>query len=330
MKVTTGFLPILTGSDLSSRRLPRVTARAPKDGPVVWVTACIHGDEVGGMVVAQELIKYLKKHPLVKGTVHTIPLMNPIGFESGVRNVPVSGDSMHHENLNRAFPGDREGSVTERIAHTIFAAIIKTKPALVVDLHNDWSQSIPYALLDPARNALNRGVFTAAKNLAQATSFPVIHEGEASEPKYELVNSLSGSMAAHGIPSFTLELGPAYAVDEHFVELGVQALINVLVELEMLPAQQPFTYPTPKHYRKKTLCYTQEPRGSKSGIVRFIAKPGDEVKEGQPLARIYNSFGELEETVVATRDALVLGHADYSVAFPGMTLYAFAFTPNES
>ncbi|MBN1515862.1 hypothetical protein JXA32_04790 [Candidatus Sumerlaeota bacterium] len=54
-----------------------------------------------------------------------------------------------------------------------------------------------------------------------------------------------------------------------------------------------------------------------------MAKPGDIVKKGQRIARNVNAFGKLQETITALEDAIVLGHADFSAAFPGMPIMAF-------
>src|SRR5215213_4208112 len=143
------LLKILSGSDLSRRRLPYMEARASEAGPAAWLTACAHGDEVGGIVVVQEIFKRLRRKPLLRGTLHAFPLMNPLGFEAGARHVTMS-----EEDLNRSFPGNAKGTLAERIADKIFAAICETHPAVVLDLHNDWIGSIPYTVLDPPPSAL--------------------------------------------------------------------------------------------------------------------------------------------------------------------------------
>src|SRR3989338_4054302 len=86
-KISYSFQKILTGSDLSSRRLAIMEIESRNPGPVVWLTAAIHGDEVGGIAVVQEVFKQLRKYPLLKGTIKAMPLMNPIGFESGTRRI---------------------------------------------------------------------------------------------------------------------------------------------------------------------------------------------------------------------------------------------------
>ena len=138
------FLKIMTGSDLSRRRIPMMTIKSGRPGPVVWLTACIHGDEVGGMVVIQELFRYIRRNPLRCGSLYALPLMNPIGFEMAARHVTMS-----KEDLNRSFPGNRQGTLAQRIADRIMTAIGETGPDLVIDLHNDWMRSIPYAVIEP-------------------------------------------------------------------------------------------------------------------------------------------------------------------------------------
>lgn len=80
-----------------------------------------------------------------------------------------------------------------------------------------------------------------------------------------------------------MELGEPYVINEKNVEYGVGAIRNILANLEMIktPDQQ-FAYPTSSAYSKgKVLKYLDKPFSSKSGIVRFMIKPGNEVKKNQ-------------------------------------------------
>jgi len=312
-KLHYSFLKVLTGSDLSIRRLPMMEADSGKSGPVVWITACVHGDEVGGMVIIQEIFRRLAREPLLHGALYAFPLINPMGFETISRNITLS-----REDLNRAFPGNRDGSLAERIANRIFTTIVRTKPTLVLDLHNDWRKSIPYAIMDPFPGIQYRNAFATMKQLARRTGFVVIREPSADFHKDRLESTLSGSMMLRNIPSFTIEVGEAYFVNERDVEYGVRALWNILIFLGMVEhKEKAFVFPAAAGLRSKVLKYSQEPVSSSSGIIRFMVKPGELVSELQPLAKIYNTFGKLQETLHAQSDAIVLGIADSSVAFPG-------------
>ena len=86
-----------------------------------------------------------------------------------------------------------------------------------------------------------------------------------------------------------------------------------------------FQYPLPKVIERNILCYSAKPYSSTIGIIRFLVKPGQAVKKEQPIAKIYNAFGKLQETMQAIEDGIVLGHSDTSVAFPGKPIMAFGF-----
>jgi uncharacterized protein len=308
------FLRILTGSDLSRRRLPFMQAHAERKGPTVWLTACAHGDEVGGIVIIQEIFKRLQRHGLLRGKVFAFPLMNPIGFETASRSIPFS-----KEDLNRSFPGHDNGSLGERIAARIFKAITETSPALVIDLHNDWIRSIPYAVIDPAGVHAPESLHRKVVDCAHASGLLVIREDEIER------TTLSYSLIAEGIPALTLEMGESYVVNERNIDVGVRCVWNLLTRLGLATAfpDGEYRYPLLNELDAGIYRYTDKPLSSTSGIIRFLARPGQIVETDQPIARIYNAFGKSQETLHATAHGVVLGHADSSVVFPGMAVMAF-------
>ncbi|MEK6820235.1 MAG: succinylglutamate desuccinylase/aspartoacylase family protein, partial [Nanoarchaeota archaeon] len=306
------FIRILTGSDLSGRRIPLMSVKSESPGPVVWITACVHGDEVGGVVVIQEIFRRIRKTPLLKGSLYAFPLMNPMGFEMASRQVTIS-----EEDLNRSFPGNENGSLAGRIADKIFSTIKETKPDLVIDLHNDWRESVPYTLIEPSRD-IDKYAYDKTKFFSKLTGFPVIVEVE------DVEKTLTLTLLKSGIPALTLELGECYVVNERDVEYGVKAVWDILVYLGMVePVLGVPGFQLNERVKDKILKYSQEPTSPTSGIIRFLVKPGEIVKKGQAVAKIYNAFGKLLETLKALDDAIVLGYSDSSVAFPGRPVMAF-------
>ncbi len=282
-------------------------------GPVVWLTGCIHGDEVTGIVTIQEVFKKLRKQPLIKGSVHAFPLMNPIGFESGSRNITIS-----REDLNRSFPGDKNGSLAERMADKIFTTIRQTNPNLVLDLHNDWMKSIPHTIVDPNPVPTNKQAHEFAVKVAEKAGFPVVRDTE------NIKHSFSYSLLAHNVAALTIELGESYVVNEENVEYGVKSILGILAYLEMMKKpEQDFIFQLPKAVKGKALRFSSLPVSSTSGVIRFLVQPGDLVKKGQAVAKIYNAFGKLLDTILCLNDGIVLGHSDSSVAFPGAPVMAF-------
>jgi predicted deacylase len=323
-KIEYSFIKILTGSDLSSRKLALMSVAGRQSGPVVWLTACVHGDEVGGIFVIQEIFKRLQKNPLKKGAVYAFPLMNPVSFETGSHNIILRNEiSPYKEDLNRSFPGDPNGSLAERIAAKIFQRIIFTKPTLVLDLHNDWIQSIPYTLIDPYPGLKYRQAYEQTKEFGYQTGLLLINEQETEDDADELKRSLSGSLLRQNIPALTLELGGSYIFDEKNIRLGVNAIWNILSALEMV--EEPtatFFYPELKKFQGKILKYSHSPISPESGIVRFLTTPGTIIKKGQATARIYNIFGRHEQTILSPYDGVVLGNSDSVVALPGVPIMA--------
>ena len=282
-------------------------------GPVVWLTGCIHGDEVTGIVTIQEVFKAIRRQPLLRGSLYAFPLMNPIGFETASRNITLS-----KEDLNRSFPGDKNGSVAERIADKIFSTIKETNPTLVLDLHNDWMKSIPYTLVYPNPGSAHKKAYEQTLKVAGESGFLVVQETE------DVKGSFSYSMIENDIPALTIELGESYIVNEMNVEYGVKSILGILGYLNMITKPtEDFTYQAPEAAKGKTLKFTSLPVSSASGIIRFLTHPGDIVKTGQSVAKIYNAFGKLQDTLLCKQDGVVLGHSDFSVAFPGAPVMAF-------
>lgn len=309
-RIKRSFVPILTGCDLSRRRLPRLDAVADLAGPDVWLTACAHGDEVGGIAVVHEVFRRLGRTPLLRGSLRAFPLMNPVGFDVCSRHVTLS-----EEDLNRSFPGDAKGTLAERIAETIFQAIQETSPALVLDLHNDWTRTIPYVLIDALPKSRIDAAETAreqACRLAVRTAFPIVQEVN------PMSRTLSYSLIQQGIPAATIELGESRVVNETNVALGVEAIWTMLAELEMVEPGPAPEVPSPP----LRLSYSNRPLCSSSGILRFHCEPGQKISAGKRLARVQDAFGRLVETLRAEQDALVLGVADSSAAFPGAPAFA--------
>ncbi|MBN1184203.1 MAG: succinylglutamate desuccinylase/aspartoacylase family protein [Bacteroidales bacterium] len=309
IQVNYSFIKLLSGYDLSQRRLPYMKIRSINEGPVVWLTGCMHGDEIGGTVIIHEIFKLLKKR-LLAGSVHAFPLMNPFGFENASRHISISD-----EDLNRAFPGKQKGTLAQRIAFQIFSRIASSNPDIVLDLHNDWNKSIPYVIID---NTLNADLNIKLKRFASTTNLVSITETD------KLTSTLTYNLLQNTIPALTLEFGESLVINETNIKYGLNAIWKMLVSMGMVdPLGNEATFPLPKHLVNKTLTYSPEPLCSSSGMIRFLKKPGDIVKKGDKIARVYNAFGKLVETISAINDGIILGHNDYAVAFPGSPVMAF-------
>ncbi|MDH5718066.1 MAG: succinylglutamate desuccinylase/aspartoacylase family protein [Spirochaetia bacterium] len=311
-------LSILTGSDLSIKRLALIEHDSGLNGPVVWLTACIHGDEVGGIAIVHEVLSFLRKNPLLRGKVFAFPILNAMAFEVGTRDIPIT-----NEDLNRSFPGSMRGTVGERTAHKIFSTIVDTHPTLVLDLHNDWLRSIPYIILDSGKIESKESYKIAAK-IGRKTNLPLVKE-PFSQKSNELVNkTLVGNLLLNDIPALTLELGTSQIVDEKHVSLGVYIILEILKSLQMIDVNLKMPEEIKNNFSNKIYIYNDKPYFSQTGLIRYLAKPGQLILKGKPFASLYNVFGKLTETLFVENDSLILGHNDSSVGIPGNPVAAFA------
>lgn len=311
----------MIGSDLGTRRLPVQHCESGRPGPIVWLTGCMHGDEVGGIVVIQEVFRRVTADSTFRGSLHAFPLLNPLGFESGSRTVTPS-----REDLNRSFPGDPRGSLAQRMAGLVFETIRESGADLVLDLHNDWRRSIPYAVLDPTEAPSPAAA--AARRAASASGLLVVSEDAEQHRTRGLDHSLSGSLIAHGTPAVTLELGESFVVNERNVAVGTGAILRVLADagsIDPPPDAAPFFDPPPGS--PTVFDYTERPLASQSGLVRFRKQPGATVEPGAIIARIEDAFGRHRETLRAECSGVVLGSDDSSVSYPGKPVMAFAARP---
>ena len=155
----TGELPIsrlVTGTQIS---LPIQIVHGRKPGRTVWLSAAVHGDEIGGVEIIRRVTKSLNAR-VMSGTVIAVPIVNVHGFLQGDRYLPDRRD------LNRAFPGSPNGSLAARIAN-LFMTEIVTRCDVGIDLHtgSDHRTNLPHVrgdLDDPDDAQARRGVRCAA------------------------------------------------------------------------------------------------------------------------------------------------------------------------
>ena len=107
--------------------IPVIVERSKVPGPVVLITAGIHGDEINGVEIVRQIIQKKINKP-IKGTVICIPVLNVFGFLSMDRNFPDGRD------LNRVFPGTKNGSLASRFAYQ-FTQEILPHANICLDFH---------------------------------------------------------------------------------------------------------------------------------------------------------------------------------------------------
>ena len=290
------IVDLYTGTSLSML-VKVINGRRP--GPVLFVCAAIHGDELNGVEVIRQLLKR-KSLRSIRGTLIAVPVVNVHGFLDQSRYLPDRRD------LNRSFPGSAKGSIAARMANTFIEEIV-SKADYGIDLHTG---AINRSNLPQVRADL-----TDTRNLELAKVFgaPVIVSSKI------LDGSLRQCASERGFPMLVYEAGEALRFDELSIRAGLRGVLKVMRHLGMLP-QNSSAKPTAPVIADATSWV----RAPASGIVSSKVDLGTRVVEGQALAVIGDPLGEAETRVIAPFDGIVIGRNNLPLAHEGDALFHVA------
>ncbi len=281
--------------------LPVHVVHGRRDGPVLLVSAAIHGDEINGVEVIRRLLQ-LPALDRLRGTLLAVPIVNVFGFTARSRYLPDPRD------LNRAFPGSERGSLASRLAY-IFRTQVLDHASHVIDLH---TAAVHPHNLPQIRANLEE---PACEAMAQAFGTPVI----VNTPLIE--GSLRQVCNDAGKPVITYEAGEALRFDEGSIKAGVRGVIRVLRHLGMIPASRTRGAAREQSYAANNSVWA---RAEQDGIFRAIVPLGAHVREGEALGFIADPFGEKEMTVEASTAGIVIGRNNLPLVHEGEALFHLA------
>lgn len=289
-------LPVADLYTSTSLGMPVQVICGRRAGPVMFVSAAIHGDELNGVEVIRRLLK-LKVLRQIRGTLLAVPIVNVHGFLNQSRYLPDRRD------LNRSFPGSSKGSIAARLAH-LFVEQIVSKADYGIDLHTG---AINRSNLPQIRANLDD-----AETLDIATVFgaPVIIDSNIRD------GSLRGCAAENGMPMLIYEAGEALRFDETSIRAGLRGILNVMRHIGMLAEGKKRKRVIPVVARS-----TQWVRAAASGIVSGKAPLGSTVTAGQRLALISSPLGDEQHSVLAPFDGIVIGRSNLPLAHEGDALF---------
>jgi len=271
--------------------VPVRVVEAGKPGPVLLITAAIHGDEINGTGILHDLM--VDDPPaLVRGRLVMVPVANVFGFEAQDRYMPDRRD------LNRCFPGDPHGSLARRVAHVIFHELV-LRCDYAVDLHTAATgrTNFPTArgdLRDPE-----------VRRLARAFGCELIINSRGP------AGALRRAATEAGRPTILFEAGETSKVEGAVVRVGSRGLRNVLVELGMTEGR-----PRRPAYQTR-VDQTRWVRAVQGGILRFHVSLGDPVSKGEPIATNVDVLGNAQHVVRSPFDGVVLGMTTLPAVKPG-------------
>jgi predicted deacylase len=272
----TGRLEVGESRDGSPTTLPVAVINGAADGRTLYLQAASDGDELNGVGVVQRAVPQIDPADL-HGAVLVVGVANVYGFLVGEHRNPIDDTK-----LNRAYPGDADGSASERIAAATFDAA--TRADLALDLH----QGSTSRMIDEVRvrcgshHRLHRDCLELAKVFGCG---PVLDQ---KGPDGQLARAAPDE----GVPTVDPELGGTVGWDEDSIRAGVEGVFNVLRYYGFLDGDlDPDSVARAKGFDRYA-----SPAG---GLVRYRCDLGDRVAEGDVLFEVTDTFGQLKAEVTA-------------------------------
>ena len=292
--------------DYTEMSIPVEVIRGNEEGPTLFVSAAIHGDEINGTDAIKRLLSKKKLLSKLKGTLIAVPIVNVFGFNNNTRYLPDRRD------LNRCFPGSKNGSLAAQVAH-IFMSEIVSKCTHGIDLHTG---AIHRSNLPQIRACLDN---SETKKLAEAFGVPVILNSTLRD------GSLRQAAEDYNIPMLLFEGGEALRYDERVIKSALNGIISIMVEIGMLTKQEAFKPNTKKRTKEVFVARSSYwVRAPHSGSLRTKKHLGNKVKKNELLGVLSNPFGQEKFEVRAKSTGIVIGTTMLPLVNSGDALYHIA------
>ncbi|MBY0472547.1 succinylglutamate desuccinylase/aspartoacylase family protein [bacterium] len=286
------FLKVSESFMSTSIQVPVTVIRGKNDGPTAFITAGVHGDEINGSDIVRRLILDLDHENLV-GTLIALPVVNIQGFLAQSRYLP------YHRDLNRFFPGKKNGNNAERVAWKLFKEVI-SQCDFGIDLHtaSDGRMNLPHVRGDMSHPRV--------RNLARAFGATVLLD----QPGVK--GSLRREATEAGVPTILFEAGETGKFSRKVSLAGLAGVLNVLSEVGMWAGHKQTKPPFQVIVKASDWV-----RAEKGGILDLNVKPGDLVYEGDILAAILNPFGRTVTQIPSPTTGIVIGVTTAPLSIPG-------------
>jgi predicted deacylase len=280
-EIDTGRVQVGETRDGSPVGLPVAVINGARDGKTLYVQAVSDGDELHGLGVVSRVVPQLDPSRLA-GEIVVVGIVNYHAYQVAQHRNPIDDTK-----LNRTYPGDPEGTSSERIAAVTFDAAVSADLAL--DLH----QGSTSRMIDEVRVRCGRRHRLHSDCLELAKVFGTGYVLDQKGPDGQLARAAPDE----GVPCIDPELGGAVGWDESSIETGVRGVFNVLRAYGFLNGE------VTRERQTRATGFDQygSPAG---GLVRFAADLGEQVRAGDDLFEVTDPFGAVKGRVTADNDGI--------------------------
>ena len=273
--------------------------RATEPGPCVLVMGGVHGDEINGVEIVRRSLEAKLFEDLKRGSVIAIPLLNIYGF------INFSRQAAEGKDINRSFPGTRDGSLAARVARVLTKKVLPLVD-FGVDFHTGSRSVYNYPQIRFSRGEKE------AEELALAFGAPYILS---SKP---IAKSFRKTALDQSKTILVYEGGESLRFDGVSIQKGLAGLKRLLHSKDML--DKPFAAQEMILFRKSTRV-----RAANAGIFLWSKCAGNKVFRGEKIGRIFDPYGKEEIPVFASKDGYIVSHNNAPVVNQGDALFHIGY-----
>jgi hypothetical protein len=287
--------------DATDVLVPIIVINGSESGPILTITSALHGDEVNGVEICYRLAQEIQPGE-VSGTLVLLPICNPLAFNAKTRLTP-----MDNKDMNRCFPGRRNGSITDKMAYAIFEGVIK-KSNYLIDFHSGSHYF---------RCAPHVRTFSGNLDLQEmAKSFGLKFILVRSQPRSRAMKHyLSLNALLTGAKPLIAELGEGMRLESEFVELGIAGVKGVMKCLRMIRGKP---RAIPGQVILNEVIYVRTRHG---GILIPRKQEGSKVIKGQKIAEMHNPYSEEIIEIRSPTSGYLLGVKRTPQTFSGERIF---------
>ncbi|WP_282016869.1 succinylglutamate desuccinylase/aspartoacylase family protein [Salegentibacter mishustinae] len=290
----------------TSVEVPVIIERSKKPGPVVLITAGIHGDEINGVEIVRQIISKGINIPQ-KGTVICIPVVNIFGFLNLRREFPDGRD------LNRMFPGTKHGSLASRFAFQFVKKILPLAN-FCLDFHTGGA------------SRFNAPQIRVKRGDEQSLKYARIFSAPFTIHSKTITKSYRETCAKKGIPVLLFEGGKSQDSNKNVAKHGVEGAMRILSFLEMLNPK--FEYPDAIG-ETVVIENTNWMRAKYSGLLHIKIPCGKHVEKGEYIGTITDPYGKFRHKIKAVNTGYVININESPIVYQGDAIFHISAPPKD-
>jgi len=283
---------------MTKLKIPIIVERSKLEGPTILFSAGLHGDEINGVEIVRQLIVRKINKPK-RGTIICIPVVNIFGFVNQSREFPDGRD------LNRVFPGSKNGSLASRFAYYLLKEVIPNID-YCIDFHAGGASrfNAPQIRIVPNNEEL--------KQLSDVFNAPFTLYSK------NIPGSFRSACDKLGVKMLLFEGGKSLDINNNITQEAIQGIKRFLEHFDMLsPRKKASVANIGSIYITKSGWM----RARQSGLFHHKAEAGDFVHKGEIIAVITDPFGKFEQNVKAPNSGYIINANAAPIVYQGDAIY---------